>query len=711
MATLLLGCVFLFLWGGYTFLPPAAQKYTREIVHDYDIAANPLTAPLDGQSTIQQTMYAQGRLYGVRLSISTFNRVPRGTLHLSLLSSQGAEAARADVDMSTLLDNTFHAFIFNQPVEAADGEWFTLVLTATPETPDDTLGVHRSQLPPQDFVNPETGETRYPLGGFTLQQNNQPQQGMLALQYITRYAGGASSFIFGAYAFFAAFLTALLLGLYGMIFVLRAPLHRVFLLAAGGLGFVFAFLTPPRTAPDEYVHIATSYRYANRIIGRQEQGDSTQLTVRAGDEMMLYNYDTTATDIFAYQDLAENLFTRTPGGPDVVIPARTAAVFPLLYALPTAGVWLAQLLGVSKYALLLAGRLLNLAFYVLVVSRAIKKMPFARPMLFTAALLPMCLQLAASFSYDTWLLALGFYFSAACLRYAYGRRKPLGAAQLALLGVLAILIAPAKTVYVMMIPLLLLIPPALYKSKKQCWLARGGIFAASAVMWMLFNLSGFLSATGSPLSAAPQAAAPPAQVVLTAAAQPHTPASPPAHGTIIQDGIEIGSNGDALQFFSLRYILTHPLQTIKIALRTLWEQGPLWLQGLIGGRLGEIIAIKIEINWLFTIGLLGTLLTATLTDREDRRILQTRQRAFTLSIALVVAALFCFACLLWTPINYTTIFGIQGRYFLPVLPLALLALRGTNLRFYKPVWRQLALAACVLVVLCQMDGFFKIISR
>ena len=29
-------------------------------------------------------------------------------------------------------------------------------------------------------------------------------------------------------------------------------------------------------------------------------------------------------------------------------------------------------------------------------------------------------------------------------------------------------------------------------------------------------------------------------------------------------------------------------------------------------------------------------------------------------------------CLLWTPTHYDTLYGLQGRYFLPVLPLVLL---------------------------------------
>ena len=36
-------------------------------------------------------------------------------------------------------------------------------------------------------------------------------------------------------------------------------------------------------------------------------------------------------------------------------------------------------------------------------------------------------------------------------------------------------------------------------------------------------------------------------------------------------------------------------------------------------------------------------------------------------------------CLLWTPTHYETLYGLQGRYFLPVLPLALVVLRPRRL--------------------------------
>ena len=59
----------------------------------------------------------------------------------------------------------------------------------------------------------------------------------------------------------------------------------------------------------------------------------------------------------------------------------------------------------------------------------------------------------------------------------------------------------------------------------------------------------------------------------------------------------------------------------------------------------------------------------------------------------------------WTPINYTTIFGLQGRYWLPVLPLVL-ALVHHNRTFavQKPAGRKAVFAMLCLTSFVILQG-------
>ena len=59
---------------------------------------------------------------------------------------------------------------------------------------------------------------------------------------------------------------------------------------------------------------------------------------------------------------------------------------------------------------------------------------------------------------------------------------------------------------------------------------------------------------------------------------------------------------------------------------------------------------------------------------------------------------------MWTPVNYTTAFGIQGRYIIPVLPLIVLFFTGENLTLKKKIDGGLLFAICAVNVLMLLDG-------
>ena len=77
------------------------------------------------------------------------------------------------------------------------------------------------------------------------------------------------------------------------------------------------------------------------------------------------------------------------------------------------------------------------------------------------------------------------------------------------------------------------------------------------------------------------------------------------------------------------------------------------------------------------------------------------------------AGLVVVACLKWTPTYYTTIYGLQGRYLLPVLPLALVLLRTPLRRFSRAPGTGVPLMCCTAVtsVLVLFNAFLVILAR
>ena len=165
-------------------------------------------------------------------------------------------------------------------------------------------------------------------------------------------------------------------------------------------------------------------------------------------------------------------------------------------------------------------------------------------------------------------------------------------------------------------------------------------------------------------------------------------------------------NGDSIWTFSFGYICRNIPATVKLLLRTLPEQGALWLQGLLGTTLGEPIVYRIDVSWLLGVGLLLAVLAAALPRQDEPALLGRRSKAGTAGICLCVVLAVLAAALNWTPINYQTIFGLQGRYLLPILPLALLLVKSSKkLALRRDASRAAALCTSTLTMLTLLQGF------
>jgi uncharacterized membrane protein len=93
------------------------------------------------------------------------------------------------------------------------------------------------------------------------------------------------------------------------------------------------------------------------------------------------------------------------------------------------------------------------------------------------------------------------------------------------------------------------------------------------------------------------------------------------------------------------------------------------------------------------------LVAAALSDPRDPGELSPPRRIALVGIFLACAGcVFTMAYLGWNPLGAETISGVQGRYFVPVLPLLLLALpaAGTRLPTESQAWGTAAVAALSL---------------
>ena len=716
--------VLLCRWVGYDLQERLGNTPSYEIINDdysqiIDIPAEGLTQAMP--------LKAGQPFYGVRFKFSTHGQLYKsGMTMVEAYNEAGEQILFAAGNFLNIWDDTFTEFTCNEAYIPDHDETLTIRLY-NESAWDGPLGVWASE-------GEVSGMPLSVTDGDTLNAT-------MAMQRVSDFTGSWPAALAArlqkplAAAVFIAVLLAML----------HAPLY-LFVLAVGlALGVTFTYVTPALVAPDEYTHLAAAYELASTWSGQTAADEDGNLLLRECDAA---HFGTKTGDIgvLAYKNeaIAE---TSEPGSPDVLtthseVKAGQGSGSYLAQAL---GIRLARAQGKNFYTMLLYGRLANLILYLLLAALAVWLAPTSLRGLFACvALLPMPLQLAASLSPDAAVLGLVFSFTALCLRL---RGEKAVWWQKILLIVLGGLTAPGKAIYLPVILLCLLIPAenlTYDENPTVKFLGEelpGGccIHAATLVLafcfWLAANLNAVAYAARDMNTTVLVTAAAAAAVllVLALAAYLKLHKRPKvffwckvAFAAVLVVGAVGGvyavshmgggldpdqltmtyPNGDSIWTFSFGYICRNIPATVKLLLRTLPEQGALWLQGLLGTTLGEPIVYRIDVSWLLGVGLLLAVLAAALPRQDEPALLGRRSKAGMVGICLCVVLAVLAAALNWTPINYQTLFGLQGRYLLPILPLALLLVKSSKkLALRGDVSHVAALCTSTLTMLTLLQGF------
>ena len=136
------------------------------------------------------------------------------------------------------------------------------------------------------------------------------------------------------------------------------------------------------------------------------------------------------------------------------------------------------------------------------------------------------------------------------------------------------------------------------------------------------------------------------------------------------------ATGDDAICYTPGYILTHLPATLRLLANTLIQNTDHYLRTLVGGSLGYY---TLDLAWGWVIALYLLLAWSVLPANGDA-LPGRRARAVMLALGGLCCALAVAGCLTWTPVSYDTLYGLQGRYFLPVLPLLLAAVLPRRVR-------------------------------
>jgi len=288
-------------------------------------------------------------------------------------------------------------------------------------------------------------------------------------------------------------------------------------------------------------------------------------------------------------------------------------------------------------------RLFNLIFFVLFTYFAVKKLSslganFSITM-FLIGIMPMVLHQAASISYDTFIFSIAFLLIAYIL-FAVNNERKLSKNEFICIFILSVLIAPFRLIYLPLCFLCLLIPKERFESEKQALIAKVVIIASSILILLVFNINTMLN-----------------------------------ESDILRPWATL----------TLTDVFNNPFGVLRIILRTVGERFAEYflLEGiglLMSGR-------TLRIPTIIPLVLLIVLLLSTINYHTDDLIVLTGgQKLFSLVCIAACCFLAFFAMLLfWTPYGSLFVEGIQGRYFIPLLPLFFAILKNRVLISKKEI--------------------------
>lgn len=629
----------------------------------------------DGE--IKQRIVTEKPLYAIGF-FTMFEDVAEGDMVMDVYGSDGALLAQVTGGAAGTRPNEWAAFVLPHVLQQADGV-YDIVINEYLQQGAEGYGLGASENVPE---------------GWHLEQNGKQQEGSLAIMAKTFQIGG---FLKKFYWAFALLGSAAIPAVYLMCTAKkRMPVHRIFAISAVYIGLLYCMILPPYAAPDEQFHINQSFNISSRVLGAGGEVIEWDENIKRADDTdhIIQNAKTT---VFTYKQIADNAFVKNHDNTPTVYQGEQVGGTNLLYLPQAAAITLGRLLRLGFVQVLYLGRLANMLCAVWLVTLAVKYTPVGKGVFMVIALFPACMHQLASFSRDALTIGLYFFFAAYCLKLLLSEDNITGK-DLIILGITAFAAAPAKMAYMPLLFLALLLPKQRFavkgKTVKEQWVwAMRALLVLVAITPFTIQVGGHIIETFK--YAAQSGAAIGGQSFLPQLTMLSASEMPPP-------------NPDKI-VYNAPYILSHLKDTVRLVLNTLFYNSSLYWQTTVGGILGYM---DIPISWFFVIAFTLLLAGAAVPHNGQKR-LGGRHSAVALLLCFVVYGLVILACISWTPTYYERIYGIQGRYFLPMLPLLFVAVQSRVKLFTKarPAEGSVLFCAVALNVFVLLNAFLVILAR
>ena len=320
----------------------------------------------------------------------------------------------------------------------------------------------------------------------------------------------------------------------------------------------------------------------------------------------------------------------------VFIPMGTTAIYsPIQYLPQVLGVCLSRLMTDHVLVMAYMARIFNLIVSLALLYYAIKWMPFGKKIVLVLAYIPILIEGISSMSPDALTISVAYLLIAYILNLTYSKKVTnITNKNLIFIGILASVLALCKIVYIPLVFFILILPKEKFALEKN----RRISLAMIIIIAVLINLT-WLGISSHYLA-------------------------------------DYQNDMPLIQTVEL---ITHPFIYIKKLFYTIGVEGQSYLAEIFGSTIGWCEFIKV--SDIIPMGLGFLFMLICFLDNSIKEIL-TKQQKILIAIISVTIILLIFTSLYiqWTKYGSPIIEGVQGRYFLPIMPFIGLLLGSVKIK-------------------------------
>lgn len=329
--------------------------------------------------------------------------------------------------------------------------------------------------------------------------------------------------------------------------------------------------------------------------------------------------------------------TKENGKDTINYEAYTTAIYnPVQYISQTLGVLITSLITQNYMLMAYGARFINMIVSIILLYLAIKIMPIGKRGMLISMCFPIAIEGFTSMSPDAITISISYLLIAYVFNLVFNKEKRIQKTDIYILAILSIIISLCKIVYLPLVGLLLLLPKDKFKTKKQWLLTIGiimGISIIANLIWLGISYKYLL---------------------------------------LYKDGNSSGQLGN---------LISNIINYIQRVLTTINVSAGSYIYSLLGCELGWNEFADVGTFFAFIMGVI--IVYANLTDSTLKIKLTKYQKIILCLIVLaIVGLIFTSLYMQWNEAEDVIIRGVQGRYFIPILPILALLIFN-KLKFEK----------------------------